>query len=227
MNSGIGKKLGLGFGVVVVMMACAGGFAVYQLAKSSAALRDISEHKMTAAVAAFGVRANFDEMVWSTKNILLRGTDRETFDKELELINMKKERLETVWAPMLDKLMKGPDVSDYEKQLYEQFRREYAQFNDAWKEALPVYHTQGAQAADTIMRGRGRGGLGPLLQLVRSLRETSLKQMEAACSRIRAAVTVMLAAFLVAMVVAIIAVIYVVRQLTAAIEEVSQYKRGT
>jgi len=227
MNSGIGKKLGIGFGVIVAVMTCAGGYAIYQLAKSSAILRDITEHKMTAAVAAFGVRSNFDEMVWSTKNILLRGTNRETMDKELELLNMNKERLETIWTPMLEKLMKGPDIDDYEKQLYEQFQRQYAQFNDAWTEALPVYQSQGQEAADKIMRDRGRGGLGPLLQLVRSLRETSLMQMEEACSRIRTAVTVILAAFVVAMVIAVIAVIYVVRQLTAAIEAVSQHRRDT
>src|SRR4030042_7186090 len=97
MKLNIGKKLGLGFGVVVVIMILAGSFALYQLNKSAAALRDVSEHEMTAALAAFGIRANFDEMVWATKNILLRGKDRKTISKEIERFNYKKNRLETKW----------------------------------------------------------------------------------------------------------------------------------
>jgi methyl-accepting chemotaxis protein len=221
----IGQKLALGFGVMVVVIVLAGGFALYQLNKSSAALRDVSEHEMTAALAAFGIRGNFDEMVWATKNLLLRGTDQETFHKEIEMLNYKKNRLETTWKPMLEKILTGPDITDEQRKFYDDFKREYAAFLEAWERALPVYRSQGREAADAIMTGKGRGAAEPLVALVRSLRAAAFKDMEAAAARTRMAVIVMLAAFVVAVVIAVIAIFYIARQLTKAIEETVKITR--
>jgi CHASE3 domain sensor protein len=227
MAANIGKKLGVGFGVVVVVMILAGGFALYQLNKSSAALRDMSEHEMTASLAAFGIRANFDEMVWATKNILLRGTDRTAFYQEIEMFNYKKDRLETVWQPMLEEILAGPDITDEQRKLYEDFMDEYTAFLDAREHALSVYQAQGREAADAIMKGKGRTASDYLIELVRSLRSQTLTDMEEAAVRTRTAVITMLAAFVVAAVVAVITTVYIVRQLTLAIEERFQIKRGT
>ena len=226
MKLSIGKKLGLGFGVIVVVMVLAGGFALYQLSKSSAALRDMSEHEMTASLAVFGIRANFDEMVWATKNILLRGTDPETFYREIELFNYKKNRLETQWEPMLEKILSGPDVTDEQRKLYDDFKREYAAFLDAWEQALLVYQSQSQKAADVIMKGKGKAAGDPLIELVRSLRANTLQDMEEAAARTRAAVIVLLIAFVVAVVIAVIATFYIARQLTIAIEGTAKVSRG-
>jgi CHASE3 domain sensor protein len=226
MKLNIGKKLGLGFGVVVVIMVLAGSFALYQLNKSSAALKDMSEHEMTASLAALGIRVNFDEMVWSTKNILLRGTDRETFYKEIEAFNYKKNRLETVWEPMLEKILAGPDVTDEQRKFYDDFKRDYAVFLNAWEQALPVYQSRGREAADAIMRGKGRTAGDSLIELVRSLRAKALKDMAEAAARTRTAVIIMLAAFVVAVVIAFIATAYIVRQLTIAIEGMPKASRN-
>lgn len=226
MKLSIGKKLGLGFGVIVVVMVLAGGFALYQLSKSSAALRDMSEHEMTASLAVFGIRANFDEMVWATKNILLRGTDQETFYREIELFNYKKNRLETQWEPMLEKILSGPDVTDEQRKLYDDFKREYAAFLDAWEQALLVYQSQSQKAADVIMKGKGQAAGDPLIELVRSLRANTLQDMEEAAARTRAAVIVLLIAFVVAVVIAVIATFYIARQLTIAIEGTAKVSRG-
>jgi CHASE3 domain sensor protein len=226
MTRNIGKKLGLGFGVVVVIMVLAGSFALYQLNKSSAALRDMSEHEMTASLAVFGIRANFDEMVWATKNILLRGTDRETFYKEIELFNYKKNRLETIWEPMLEKILAGPDVTDEQRKLYDDFKREYTAFLDAWEQALPAYQSRDQEEADAIMRGKGRTAGDPLIELVRSLRAKALKDMEGAAARMRAAVIVLLVAFVIAVVIAVIATFYIAKQLTIAIEGATKVKGG-
>ena len=226
MKLNMGKKLGLGFGVIVVVMVLAGGFALYQLEKSRAALRDMSEHEMTASLAAFGIRANFDEMVWATKNILLRGTDRETFYKELEIFNAKKDRLETTWEPMLEHILAGPDITDAQRKLYDDFKDEYTAFLDAWEQALPVYQSQGREAADSIMQGRGRVTGEPLIALVRSLRANTLLNMEAATIRTRETVAIMLVAFLVAVVIAVISTFYIARQLATAIEGTPKGKRG-
>jgi methyl-accepting chemotaxis protein len=224
MRLNIGKKLGLGFGVAVVVMILAGGFALYQLSQSSAALKDMSEHEMTAALAAFGMRANFDEMVWATKNILLRGTDRETLYKEIGTFNSKRSRMETMWKPMLEEILAGPDVTDEQRKLYDEFTRDYTGFLDAWEQALPVYQAQGREAADAIMRGKGRMGAEPLVELVRSLRAKALQDMEEAAARTRTAVITMLAAFVVAIVIAVIAIFYITRQLTMAIEGAAKVK---
>ena len=226
MKLSIGKKLGLGFGVIVVVMVLAGGFALYQLSKSSAALRDMSEHEMTASLAVFGIRANFDEMVWATKNILLRGTDQETFYREIELFNYKKNRLETQWEPMLEKILSGPDVTDEQRKLYDDFKREYAAFLDAWEQALLVYQSQSQKAADVIMKGKGKAAGDPLIELVRSLRANTLQDMEEAAARTRAAVIVLLIAFVVAVVIAVIATFYIARQLTIAIEGTAKVSRS-
>jgi CHASE3 domain sensor protein len=226
MKLGIGKKLGLGFVVVVVVMVLAGGFALYQLNKSSAALRNMSEHEMTASLAVLGIRANFDEMVWATKNILLRGTDQETFYREIELFNYKKNRLETQWEPMLTKILLGPDVTDEQRKLYDGFKREYTAFLDAWEQALPAYQSRDQEEADAIMRGKGRAAGDPLIELVRSLRAKALKDMEGAAARTRAAVIVLLIAFVIAVVIACIATFYIARQLTIAIEGTTKVKGG-
>jgi len=226
MASSIGKKLGLGFSVIVVVMVLAGGFALYQLNQSRAALRDMSEHEMTASLAAFGIRSNFDEMVWATKNMLLRGTDRETFYKEVEIFNNKKDRLETVWEPMLEKILAGPDITDDQRKYYDTFKSEYTAFLLAWEQALPVYQSQGREAADAIMRGKGRVTGEPLIELVRSLRSNTLQDMEEATARTRKTVVVMLIAFLVAVVIAVISTFYIARQLALAIEGASPVKRG-
>jgi CHASE3 domain sensor protein len=226
MASSIGKKLGLGFSVIVVVMVLAGGFALYQLNQSRAALRDMSEHEMTASLAAFGIRSNFDEMVWATKNMLLRGTDRETFYKEVEIFNNKKDRLETVWDPMLEKILAGPDITDDQRKYYDTFKSEYTAFLLAWEQALPVYQSQGREAADAIMRGKGRVTGEPLIELVRSLRSNTLQDMEEATARTRKTVVVMLIAFLVAVVIAVISTFYIARQLALAIEGASPVKRG-
>jgi CHASE3 domain sensor protein len=222
----IGKKLGFGFGVIVVVMVLAGGFALYQLNKSRAALRDISEHEMTASLAAFGIRANFDEMVWATKNILLRGTDQEIFYKELEIFNAKKERLETTWEPMLEHILAGPDINDEQKKLYDDFKDEYTAFLDAWEQALPVYQSQGREAADAIMKGKGRLAGEPLIELVRSLRANAVLNMEAATIRTRETVVIMLIAFLVAVMIAVISTFYIARELAIAIEATPKGKHG-
>jgi methyl-accepting chemotaxis protein len=226
MKLSIGKKLGLGFGLVVVIMVLAGGFALYQLNKSAAAYRAVSEHEMTAAIAAFGIRANFDEMVWATKNILLRGKDKETFYKEIEIFNYKKDRLETMWKPLLEKILAGPDITDEQRKLYDNFKGEYAAFLKAWEQAQPVYKVKGRDAADAILKGKGQGADAPLIEMVRSLREKALKDMEEASARTRTAVITILAAFVVAVVIAVIATFSVARELTRAIEGTAKIKRG-
>jgi len=226
MKLNIGKKLGLAFGVVVVIMVLAGGFSLYQLNKSSAALRNVSEHEMTAVFAAFGIRANFDEMVWVTKNILLRGADRETFRKEIETFNYKKNRLETMWQPMLEPILTGPDITDEQRKFYDDFKKEYTVFLDAWGKALPVYQSRGREAADAIMKGKGRMAGEPLIELVRSVRAKALKDMEEAAARTRMVVITMLAAFVVAVVIAVISTFYIARQLAIAIEGPTTISRG-
>ena len=218
-------KLGLAFVVMVGVTVLAGGFALYQLNRSSAALRDMSEHEMTASLAAFGIRANFDEMVWATKNLLLRGTDQEIFFKEIETFNYKKTRLETLWMPMLEKVLKGPDATEEQRKFLDEFKREYAAFNEAWERALPVYRSQGQEAADAIMSGKGRTADKPLIALVRSMREATFKDMEAAAARTRMVVIIMLAAFVVAVVIAVTVIFYVTRQLTIPLEEALKIKR--
>jgi CHASE3 domain sensor protein len=218
-------KLGLAFSVMVGVTVLAGGFALYQLNRSSAALRDMSEHEMTASLAAFGIRANFDEMVWTTKNLLLRGTNQEIFFKEIEMFNYKKTRLETLWMPMLEKVLKGPDATDEQRKFLDEFKREYAAFNEAWERALPVYRSQGQEAADAIMSGKGRMTDKPLIALVRSMREATFRDMEAAAARMRTVVIVMLAAFVVAVVIALMVIFYVTRQLTAPLEEALKIRR--
>jgi methyl-accepting chemotaxis protein len=226
MELNIGKKLGLAFGVIVVIMILAGGFSLFQLNKSAAAFRDVSQHEMTAALAAFGIRANFDEMVWSTKNILLRGKDREIFSKEIERFNYKKNRLETMWQPMLEPILAGPDITDEQRKFYDDFKKEYAIFLDAWEKAQPVYKVKGRDAADAILKGKGRMAGDYLVELVRSLRAKALKDMEDAAARTKMAVITMLTAFVVAVVIAVVATGYIARQLTAAIEEATKVSRS-
>lgn len=226
MKLNIGKKLGLAFGVIVVVMVLTGGFALYQLNKSSAALRDVSEHEMTAALAVCGIRANFDEMLWATKNILLRGTDRETFSKEIETFNYKRNRLETMWQPMLEEVLAGPDITDEQRKFYEDFKQEYVAFLTAWDKALPVYRSRGRVAADAVMKGKGRMAGEPLVSLMRSLRAQTLEDMEKAATRTRTVVITMLVAFLVAVVIAVIATFYIVRQLALAIEGTTAVSGG-
>lgn len=225
MKISIEKKLGLGFIVIVLVMVLVGGFALYQLNKSSAALRDMSEHEMTASLAALGIRANFDEMVWATKNILLRGTDQETFYKEIEIFNFKKNRLETTWQPMLEGILAGPDITDEQRKLYDDFKSEYIAFLDAWGKALPLYQSQGRGAADEIMRNKGWATREPLIDLVRSLRAATFKDMEEAATRTRTAVIIILVAFVIAMVIAVIETFYIARQLTIAIEGTTKINR--
>jgi CHASE3 domain sensor protein len=222
----IGKKLGFAFGAIVVIMIVAGGFSLFQLNKSAAAFRDVSQHEMTGALAAFGIRANFDEMVWATKNIFLRGKDREVFAREIETFNYKKNRLETMWQPMLEPILAGPDITDVQRKFYDDFKKEYAAFLDAWEKAQPVYKAKGRDAADAIMAGKGRRAGDYLVELVRSLRAKALKDMEEAASRTKTAVITMLAAFVVAVVIAVVATGYIARQLTAVIEEASRASRS-
>ncbi|MBN1255629.1 MAG: MCP four helix bundle domain-containing protein [Deltaproteobacteria bacterium] len=226
MQLNIGKRLGLAFGVVVVVMVVAGGFALYQLNTSSTAFRDVSEHEMTVALAAFGIRSNFDEMVWATKNILLRGTDREAFSREIETFNYKKNRLETMWQPMLESILAGPDITDEQRKFYDDFKNEYAVFLDAWEQSLPVYQSRGREAADAIMKGKGRMTSDHLIELVRSLRAQALKDMEDAAARTRMVVITMLVAFLVAVLIAVISTFYIARQLATAIEGMTAGGRG-
>jgi CHASE3 domain sensor protein len=226
MKLNIGKKLGVSFGVVVVIMVLAGSFALYQLSKSRAALRNVSEHEMTAALAVCGIRANFDEMVWATKNIILRCTDQETCCKEMERFNYKRNRLETMWQPMLEGVLAGPDITDEQRKFYEDFKTEYTAFLTAWDKALPVYQTQGIEAADAIMKGKGQTADDPLINLMRSLRAQTLKDMEEATARTRTVVIIMLVAFVIAVVIAVIATFYIARQLALAIEGAPQVKRG-
>jgi CHASE3 domain sensor protein len=222
----IGKKLGLAFGTIVVIMILAGSFSLFQLNKSAAAFRDVSQHEMTAALAAFGIRANFDEMVWATKNILLRGKDREIFSKEIERFNYKKNRLETMWQPMLEPILAGPDATDEQRRFYDDFKKEYAVFLKAWEQAQPVYKARGRDAADAVLKGKGRMAGDYLVEVVRSLRAKALKDMEAAAARTKMAVITMLAAFVVAVVIAIVATTYIARQLTAVIGEAAKVSRG-
>jgi CHASE3 domain sensor protein len=222
----IGKKLGLAFGTIVVIMILAGSFSLFQLNKSAAAFRDVSEHEMTAALAAFGIRANFDEMVWATKNILLRGKDRKIFSKEIERFNYKRNRLETMWQPMLEPILAGPDITEEQRRFYDDFKKEYAVFLKAWDQAQPVYKARGRDAADAILKGKGRMAGDYLVELVRSLRAKALKDMEEAAARTKMAVITMLAAFVVAVVIAIVATTYIARQLTAVVQEAAKVSRG-
>lgn len=226
MQLNIGKKLGLAFGTIVVIMILAGSYSLFQLNKSAAAFRDVSEHEMTAALAAFGIRANFDEMVWATKNILLRGKDREIFAGEIERFNYKKDRLENMWKPMLEPILAGPDITDEQRKFYDDFKKEYAIFLNAWEQAQPVYKARGRDAADAILKGKGRRAGDYLVELVRSLRAKALKDMEEAAARTKMAVITMLAAFVVAVVIAIVATTYIARQLAAVVAEAAKVSRG-
>jgi CHASE3 domain sensor protein len=226
MKRDIGKKFGFAFGVVVVIMILTGSFSLFQLNKAVAAFRDVSEHEMTAALAAFGIRANVDEMVWATKNILLRGKDREIFFKEIDRFNYKKNRLETMWQPMLEPILTGPDITDEERKFYDDFKKEYIVFLDAWERAQPVYKAKGQDAADAILKGKGRMAGDYLVELVRSFRAKALKDMEEAAARTKMAAITMLAAFVVAVVIAVVATTSIARQLSTVIEASTKVSRG-
>lgn len=226
MKQDIGKRVGWAFGVVVVIMIAAAIFSLIQLHKSAAAFRGVSENEMTAALAAFGIRANFDEMVWATKNILLRGEDRDVLSNELKIFEYKKDRLENIWQPMLEKILRGPDINDEQRKLYDDFKKEYADFLDAWGRALPVYKARGRAAADAIIRGKGRKACDCLVELVRSLRQQALNDMEAATARTKTAVTTMLVAFVFSVVIVVIAVVYIFKGLTMAIERRTASRSG-
>jgi len=221
MKMTIGRKLGLGFGVVVLLLTVAGGFGLYELNSTATTMRDVSED-LDAAVYAFGLRGDLDEMVWATKNILLRGTDPAVLEKELAEFADKKNRLETEWGPDVEAYLAGPRATDEEKQLYAEFQTEYADFLQAWEQALPVYKSQGQEAADTLMRGKGHGALAPLITLVRTARERALAEEEEALARTQVIVTTVIAVLVVAAVIAVVVAYSIARQLTRAAVHLSQ-----
>lgn len=217
----IGRKLGLGFGLVVVLLVAAGGFGLYELNSTATTMSDVADD-LNAAVYAFGIRGDLDEMTWATKNILLRGTDQATLEKELAEFADKKSRLETEWAPAIEEYLASPRATDEEKQLYAEFQTEYADFLQAWKQALPVYQSQGQEAADALMRGKGHGALAPLVTLVRTARARALAEEEEALARTQTILIVVLVAFVVAAVIAVVVAYSVARQLTRAAVQLSQ-----
>lgn len=217
----IGRKLGLGFGLVVVLLVAAGGFGLYELNSTATTMSDVADD-LNAAVYAFGIRGDLDEMTWATKNILLRGTDPATLEKELAEFADKKSRLETEWAPDIEAYLASPRATDEERQLYAEFQTEYDDFLQAWERALPVYKSEGQEAADALMRGKGRGALAPLVTLVRTARARAFAAEEDALARTRVILTTVIVVFLVAAVIAVVVAYSVARQLTRAAVQLSQ-----
>lgn len=149
----IGKKLGIGFFAVIIVLLTGALFGIYQMRRSSDMLQNVSKRRLALAIEGMAVRACFDEMVWSTKNILLRGTDMNETRKNLLAIDEKKKQLDR-WNLMVAELLSSEDfkISFSLMNHYSEYKKSYSEYTVAWDNALPLYSLGGCETADEIMK---------------------------------------------------------------------------
>jgi len=121
-NLKIGKKLGLGFGIVLALMICLGGFSLVQLSKLNSATSDIANNQLP-SVRTLGELRVDATMVRRWELNYQAATDRSTSQKLLDESQNRVVENEKRYEPFVS--------SDEERNLYQEFRA-------AWDKHLAV-----------------------------------------------------------------------------------------
>ena len=219
MKLNIGAKLALGFGAVMLVLGAAAGYGVWQLNNVSSTFTYVDETRTAAVLEVFQLRANFDEMVWASKNVLLRGTDREDFDKYVAQIDEYGKVVEQNEAL----LSARETLTAEQKQLLAAFIQEHDEFEQAWAQALAAYNAAsgGNQAeADAIMEDKGTGASQPAVELVRSLRTEAQNEIAATRTVASTSIKITLALTVIAIVIAIGVAVFLSRGISGNVAAV-------
>lgn len=148
----IGKKLSFGFLIVIVVLLAGTIMGIYRMNLASSTLQNVAHRHLVLAVDGMAVRASFAEMVWNTKNILIRGNDLAETRKNLNAMDDRKKQLDRWNLLVAEHISSGEvEIPDSLKEHYTGFKRSLSEYIVAWDNALPAYTIKGPAAADRIM----------------------------------------------------------------------------
>lgn len=177
----IGKKLGLGFSLVIGFMLIGTLIGVFQMNNTINTLRQVSEEYLALAIDGTGVRANFSEIVWSTKNILLRGSNTNLIRKELEKIDRIRQEMDEWNIVVAEHLGSGKiDIPEKLRFIYNDFKDALNTFDAAWLQALPIYSEKGLVQADAFMGDKDKIVSEKITLLASEFRTRAFSELEKA-----------------------------------------------
>ena len=161
-NLSLQVKLMSSFGVVLLLMLSAGGWAAWQLNRQAEAYDAVLDNEATLAEVADMTRSDFLVQVKAAKDTLLRGEDPQAFDKyaaefEAQIPIIQKDRAEIEAI--------SSSLTEEERGLLRRFDAGWAEYLAAWPKAKEAYGGAGGghyQAADAILKGKDRDAIAAL-----------------------------------------------------------------
>jgi methyl-accepting chemotaxis protein len=171
---GIRGKLVLAFGVVLMLMTAAGGWAAAELRSTDAAYRDMISVEGRGAVLAQAMRAQFLIQHQALKNTLMRGDDPKQFEKYAAELEKNTGDIKA-----LRQEMKGLEsrLSDQQRALLVRFDTGWAGYLAAWPKAKEAFGGPGGgkmREADAAMSGKDRDAVEALDELAASMSDARI-----------------------------------------------------
>ncbi len=162
-------QLLVSFGVLLILIGSAGGWAALQLRQQDIAYRHVIENEALAATLAQGMRAGLLLQVQALKNTLLRGEDPKQFEKYAAEFDARASELRQERARLDGFNLK---LTDEQRDQLKKFDAGWAGYLTAWPNAKTAYGGPGGgnvKAADAVMSGKDRDAVSSLDGLTESL----------------------------------------------------------
>jgi len=183
MRMTIGKKLGWGFGVVLILTISAGGYGIVSYLKMAHTYAEYVPIQLGQFDLVGDTSLNFKKQVQEWKDILLRGHNPEDFKKYTEQFYKQQEEVRKDIAD----LKSGPYklTSEKNKKLLEEFIKKYDVLNGEYAAALKLctaYTGGNFKEADAYVRGKDRGAtdfMDGIIEGAKKHTQQKLDQMKA------------------------------------------------
>ena len=153
MRRTIGKKLGIAFTIVIVMILIAEVIGIVMMGSSIVSLRKIPEERLAMALATMEVKANGSDQRCALTNVLLFGNNRETFDKQLAIFETKSKQMNE-WMREVEKYLTSQSISDSIRDLYNTFKQQVSKDEKLMRTAIDIYQSEGMPTAAALVRGK-------------------------------------------------------------------------
>jgi len=145
----IGKKLGLGFGIVEILMIGLGVFCIIQLSKVNASTVEIATNWLPSVKAVGELRFETATFRRDTLNYIISRDKRQLFEERMSASLAAVANDEKAYEPLIS--------SDEERRLYQGFRDQWDKFMAVNKRVIELAKQQKNIDAGNLAQSEGAG----------------------------------------------------------------------
>lgn len=184
-NLSIRLRLRLQLAIAVVAMALIGGLGIYQLRSFQQAVYAEAAHleaRMRILTSVESAQIAFKTQVQEWKNILLRGHEKDSFDKYLAQFGDEEKKVQA----HLERVLSDPSMPGEQVAELKAIASQHLELGRAYREALKSYSPErpdAAQVVDKLVKGKDRHISDALNTLVQNAEAAGAKESRANVER--------------------------------------------